>query len=299
MASSPGPVVGVDVIDHDLLADVDLDGAVDAEDRRAALVPEHDPGPQVALPDADRAGLERDLQPGDRRADRRLGGGELQLGDDARRQLLEQCGLVVGPGPRLGVVDGQDADHVPGRRDQRHAEVGLDLARRDRRQVRDPLVLGRASGTTSGGAAADDDRRQRPGQQGRAADHARRQAVPADDGVLVGEQRDLGVAGAEQPRGQAGEPVERGVAVHLDEQPAGGRDPVRIVQDVGLRRVRDDLWMAHGFPFRRSSCSSTLPPPPFMLSCGRLRQPCVGRLRCRTSVIAAAAPKGARARPQG
>ena len=46
-----------------------------------------------------------------------------------RPELLEQRRLVVGPGPRLGVVDGQDADDVAGRRDQRHAEVGLDLAR--------------------------------------------------------------------------------------------------------------------------------------------------------------------------
>ena len=43
------------------------------------------------------------------------------------------------------------------------------------------------------------------------------------------------MAGAEQPGGQPGEPVEGGVAGDLEQQPAGGRDAVRVVQGVGLR----------------------------------------------------------------
>ena len=60
------------------------------------------------------------------------------------------------------------------------------------------------------------------------------QPVPADDGVLVGEQRDLGVPDVEQPGGQPGQPVVRGGPGHLDDQAAGGGDPVRIAQRVGL-----------------------------------------------------------------
>ena len=177
-------------------------------------------GPQVAFPRADRTGLQRHVQPGGRGADRGPGGGELQLGHDGGGQLLEECGLVVGPVPRLGVVDGQRPDHVAGRRDERGAEVGPDLARRHRRQVRHPVVLARV-GEAERGAVADDDGRERAGQQGGPTDHPRRQAEPADDGVLVGEQRDLGVAGIEDPGGQRGEPVERGRAVHLDEAADG------------------------------------------------------------------------------
>ena len=57
--------------------------------------------------------------------------------------------------------------------------------------------------------------------------------MAADDGVLVGEEGDLGVPGAEQPGGQPGEPVEGGRAGDLDEQPAGGGDAVRVVQRSG------------------------------------------------------------------
>ena len=199
---------------------LELDGAVEAEERGAALVPVDDTRPQVAFPGADRAGLQRHVQPGGRGADRGPGGGELQLGHDGGGQLLEQCRLVVGPVPRLGVVDGQRPDHVAGRRDERGAEVGPDLARRHRRQVRHPLVLARVT-EAERGTVADDDGRERAGQQRRPTDHPRRQAEAADDGVLVGEQRDLGVAGTEEPGGQRGQPVERGRAVDLDEAADG------------------------------------------------------------------------------
>ena len=75
------------------------------------------------------------------------------------------------------------------------------------------------------------------------------QAVAADDGVLVGEQRDLGVAGADQPGGEAGEPVERGGPVHLDDQPAGGRDAVRVAQRVGVAGTGGRLDVDTRAPF--------------------------------------------------
>ena len=157
MASRGGRVVlGVDVLDHDLVDRRSISTApVDAEDaprsaRPRSTVPVRRSRSQIPIELASSATSSR----ASRRADRRLRGGELQLGDDAGRELLEQLGLVVGPVARLGVVDGQRADDVPGRRDQRRAEVGPDLARGDGRQVGDPLVLGRARGRSSGAPCA-------------------------------------------------------------------------------------------------------------------------------------------------
>ena len=129
------------------------------------------------------------------------------------------------------------------------------------------LVLRRA-GDDERGAGAHDDGRQRAGQQRGTAHHAGRQPVPADDGVLVGEERDLRVAGAEQPRGQPGEPVEGGVAVDLEQQPAGGGDAVRIVQDVRLRRARTG-HRRHVLPLRADRAAPARRRVPSMLSCGR------------------------------
>ena len=137
---------------------------------------------------------------------------------------------VVQPCGR-GVVDGEGAHHVPGRRHQRHAEVGPDLPRGHRRQLGQPLV-GRRIGDDERGAGPDDDRGQGAGEQRPAADHALGQPVTADDDVVVGEEGDLGVAGPQQAGGDPGEPVERRRAGDLTEQPARGRDPEGVGQHV-------------------------------------------------------------------
>ena len=112
------------------------------------------------------------VQPNVRRPDGRLGGGELQLGDDPDAELLEQLGLVVRPGPRSRAEDGQDSDDVAGRRHEGQPEIGLDLAGGDRLEVGDPLVLRRA-GDDERCAGAHDDGRQRTGHQRRAVDRPR------------------------------------------------------------------------------------------------------------------------------
>ena len=132
-----------------------------------------------------------------------------------------------------GVVDGQHADDVPGLRHQRGAEVGLHLAGGHRGQVGDARVLARRR-DREGPSLADGDGGEGAGQQRGTAHDARREPVSADDGVLVGEDRDLRVPHAEQARGQGGEAVVGGRAGHLHEQAAGGGDAVRILEGVDL-----------------------------------------------------------------
>jgi hypothetical protein len=208
-------------------------GLVEPEDGRAALVPVDEPAAQVDLPDADRAGLQRHAQPPLRPADVGVGRGQLQLGHDRGGQLAQQLGLVVGPRPRFGVVEGQHPDDLARVGDQRGAEVGAHLPGGDGGQTGDPLVGGGVA-DRQGRTAAHHHGRERTGEQRRAADDARRQAMAADDGVLVGEEGDLGVAGAHEPGGQTGEPVVGRVPGDLGEQPAGRGRAHRIGQRVGV-----------------------------------------------------------------
>jgi hypothetical protein len=260
-------VVGVDVAHEQPVRRGQLDGAVQAEDRGTPVVPEDRPRAQVLLPDADRTGLEGHLQPGEGRADRRLRGGQLQLGDDGGRQLLQQLGGVVRPVPRDRVVDRQHPDDVAGGGDQGGTQVGRHLPGGDGRQLGHALVLrGRREAQRS--PEPHRDRRERAGQEGGATDDPGRQAVTADDDVVVGEEGDLGVGGAHQAGRQPGEPVERRRPGHLQQQPPGGPDPVRVDQGIGVSGARESQRghapsLARRFGRqRRNGAIVPRPPPP-------------------------------------
>ena len=227
-----GVVIGVDV-----LGEHPLDGSSTGPSRPNSAAQRSSqstvPVVQVGLPDTDRAGLQGHLQPGERGADGRARGGELQLGDHGRRELLQQLGVVGGPRARHRVVDGEDTDDVPGRRDQRGT--------RGRRATCPEVTAGRsatrssarAAGRSSGAAVRTTIADSAPVSSAGPPMTPGGRPKPPTTTVVVGEQGDLGVAGAQQPGGQAGEPVERRRPGTSSEQPAGGGDAVRVAQRVG------------------------------------------------------------------
>ena len=91
---------------------------------------------------------------------------------------------------------------------QGRAQVAAHLAGRHRRQVAHALVGVRVLDDEYV-AAGRGDRAQRLAQRALGAHEARGEAATGDDGLHVGEQRDLALGSAEQACGQFREPIQR------------------------------------------------------------------------------------------